>query len=68
MGTIATGLTTIQGAFANAIGGNTIGAGTLTGVQLDLTLGGAGSIIMRGVTAALPFTSNATVTWAVFGQ
>lgn len=67
VGTIATGLTTVQGAFANAIGGNSIGAGSLTSVQLDLTLGGAGSVIMRGLTAALPFSSNSTVTWGAFG-
>lgn len=66
VGTIATGLATCQSFTANAIGAN-IGAGTFSGVQIDMSLCTSGSVIVRALTGSLAFAAGGTLAWQAFG-
>lgn len=66
VGTIATGLTTLVGFVATAIGAN-IGAGTFSGLQYDPSLSSSGSAIVRGLTGSLAYSANGTFSWIAFG-
>lgn len=67
VGTIATGLASVISASASPLGGN-IGVGTISSLQVDLSLASSGSVIVRGLAAGLAFSANATVSWQAFGQ
>ena len=68
VGTIGVpGFTRVYAATANAILGEASGAGSTTSVQVDLSLGGAGSIIFHTSIGTLPAAVNGTISWFAMG-
>ena len=65
VGTIATGLTRAFSAQAVPVGRP--GAGSTLFVAIDLSLSGAGSVIMYAGSANGSFTGDSTVSWSAFG-
>lgn len=68
VGTVATGLTRVYAANANAILGEAQGAGSASHVMLDLSLAGAGSVIYRlGSVGGGVWAANGTISWQAMG-
>lgn len=67
VGTVATGLTRVMSANANTILGEASGNGSATGVHVDLTLSGAGSVIFRALAGTLGYSAGATISFSAFG-
>jgi hypothetical protein len=61
------GFTRVLSANANAILGEASGNGSATGVHIDLSLSGAGSIIFRALAGTLGYGAGATVSWQAYG-
>lgn len=69
VGTVATGIPTVVSAWGASVSGVQGGAGSMSSVVVDLSLGASGSVIFRGLAGTLAFTgNNGTVAWAAFGQ
>jgi len=68
VGTIATGMTRVVSANANAILGEAQAAGSASHVMIDLSLSGAGSVIYRlGSVGGAVWAANGTIAWQAFG-
>lgn len=68
VGTFATGLTRVVSASVNPILGEAQGAGSAVFALIDLSLGGAGSVITRlGSVGGALWNANGTAAWQAFG-
>jgi hypothetical protein len=67
VGTIATGLTRVVSASIQPISADPPGLGSFVTAVIDLSLSGAGSIIMRAGAGTLPYTNGGTYAWQAFG-
>lgn len=67
LGTIATGLTRVVAANANAILGEPPNIGSVHWVLADLSLSASGSVIFRVGSANGQFGAGATISWSAFG-
>ena len=68
VGTFATGLTRVVSASVNPILGEAQGAGSAVFALIDLSLGGAGSVITRlGSVGGALWNANGTVAYQAFG-
>ena len=67
LGTIATGLTRVISANAAGLLGEAPNGGSVHWVLADLSLSGAGSVILRAGSANGQFGANCTVAWQAFG-
>lgn len=61
------GFTRVMAATANAILGEASGNGSATGVHVDLTLSGAGSVIFRALAGTLGYAANQVISYQAFG-
>ena len=61
------GFTRVMAATANAILGEASGNGSATGVHVDLTLSGAGSVIFRALAGTLGYGANQIISYQAFG-
>ena len=61
------GFTRVLGATANIILGEASGNGSATGVHVDLTLSGAGSVIFRALAGTLGYAANQVISYHAFG-
>jgi hypothetical protein len=67
VGTIATGLTRVVSASIQPISPDAPGLGSFVTAVIDLSLSGAGSIIVRAGAGTLPYTNGGTYAWQAFG-
>src|SRR5512138_2366800 len=67
LGTIATGMTRVISANAAGLLGEAPSIGSVHWVLADLSLSGAGSVILRAGSANGQFGANCTVAWQAFG-
>jgi hypothetical protein len=61
------GFTRVLSANANAVLGEASGNGSATGVHIDLSLSGAGSVIFRALAGTLGYAANQVITYNCFG-
>jgi hypothetical protein len=61
------GFTRILAATANDVLGEASGNGSATGVHVDLTLSGAGSVIFRALAGTLGYGANQVISYQAFG-
>ena len=67
VGTVATGLTRVISASVQPVSADPPGLGSFTTAVIDLSLSGAGSVIIRAGAGTLPYTNNGTAAWLAFG-
>lgn len=67
VGTVATGLSRVISVSVQPVSGDPPGLGSFTTSVIDLSLSGAGSIIIRMGAGTLPYTNNGTAAWLAFG-
>jgi hypothetical protein len=67
VGTIATGLNRVISASIQPISADPPGLGSFTTSVIDLSLAGAGSVIVRAGAGTLPYTNNGTAAWMAWG-
>lgn len=67
VGTIATGLSRVVSASIQPISADPPGLGSFTTSVIDLSLSGAGSVIVRAGAGTLPYTNNGTCAWMAWG-
>lgn len=67
VGTVATGLTRVLSASVQPVSADPPGLGSFTTAVIDLSLSGAGSVIIRAGAGTLPYTNNGTAAWLAFG-
>jgi hypothetical protein len=61
------GFTRVMTATANTILGEASGNGSATGVHVDLTLSGAGSVIFRALAGTLGYAANQVISYSAMG-